>query len=334
MFDLLIDVANACRDERLGGPGTSWDRFDRVMGAWRESVNPHSRPLLVADENLARDFRDAASRERWAALVRSGTMLTAPHADSVILETARASGAAVLSRDGFVAHRRVHSWIQGDSEHFWRWTVDRDGRVEIRLEPMGVRNDYSITRAVEKGDLKRLGLEDASLRDAVLARVYKCDNLGCELSASILSELPAVSQGRPICPRCRRSLRDRGPRPPGRRLKFLVGGRDEGSEVLGDGELVVLGTSPSSAGTIDLSEFGDAGCINPSHLKLSVLGGQVVAEPLAGSPAHVQRWRDRRWHAPEELSGSTTLLPRDRILLPSEFAIEQSAREYVVSEFY
>jgi hypothetical protein len=334
MFDLIIDVANACRDERLGGSGTSWDRFDRVMSAWRQFVNPHSCPLLVADDNLARDFRDRASRERWAAQVRGGTMLTTPHADSVILDTARSTGAAVLSRDGFVAHRRVHSWIQGDSEHFWRWTVDRDGRVEIRLEPMGVRNDYSITRAVERGDLKRLGLEDAELREAVLARVYKCDNLVCPLSVSVMSELPAVSQGRPICPSCRRPLRDRGPRPPGRRLKFLIGGQEVGSEVLGDGELVTLGTAPSSATTIDVSEFGEAGRINHSHLKLSVLGGQIVVEPMAGSPAQVQRWRDRRWQAPEELAGSTTLLHRDRVILPSEFTIEQSAREYVVSDFY
>lgn len=334
MFDLLIDVANACRDERLGGSGTSWDRLDRVMAAWRDQVNPHSRALLVADDNLARDFRDSASRERWAAEVRGRTMLTSPHADAVILDTARSTGASVLSRDGFVAHRRVHSWIQGDSEHFWRWTVDRAGRVGIRLEPMGVRNDYSITRAVEKGDLKRLGLEDAALRETVLSRVYRCDNAACELSESVLSKLPAVSQGRAICPACRRPLRDRGPRPPGRRLKVFVAGEEVGSEVLGDGEVVTLGTAPRSAATIDISEFGDAEGINRSHLRLEVRGGQVVAESIAGSPVQVQRWRDRQWQEPQVLAGPTTLLPRDRIILPSRCTIEQSAREYVVSEFY
>ena len=334
MFDLLVDIANACRDERLGGVGTGWERLDRVMAAWRDQVNPHSQVLLVADENLARDFRDDASRQRWAAEVRQESMVTAPHADTVILDRARATGAAVLSRDGFVAHRRVHSWVQGDSEHFWRWSIGRAGQVEIRLEPMSVRNDYSITRAVEQGDFKRLGLGDATLRERILSRVYKCETPTCELAGPVLHELPAAARGSAVCPTCRRPLRDRGPRPPARRLKFLFAGDEVGSEVLGDGEQVTLGTAPSSATAFDLSEFGSMPDIKPAHLHVRVMGGQVVVEPVDGSAVHVQRWRDRQWQPLEQVSCPTTLLPRDRISLPSGLTIEQSARAYIVSEYF
>lgn len=117
--DLLVDLSNVCRDKDLGGRAdASWDRYELVLAAWRDQINRDSRVLAVADDSLFRMLRTMQDKAAFVAAQGRGEVITAPDADPVILDMARETGAAVLSRDGYVGHRRKHDWIQGDAEHF------------------------------------------------------------------------------------------------------------------------------------------------------------------------------------------------------------------------
>ncbi|MDB5478887.1 MAG: hypothetical protein JWM96_1382 [Alphaproteobacteria bacterium] len=337
MHDLLVDLANLARDERLGGVDTAdWARVDRVLSHWRAHLNPHSNWLLVADDNLARDFGTAEARDRWTQLVRSGELISAPDADPVLLERARTTGASVLSHDGFVGHRRRHSWIQGDAEHFFRWRVDQGDQLAIVLEPMRVVGDYTMTRAAEKDERKARGFGTRDLVDGPLAQMYRCVNPTCRASADdLLQVMPVRVSGRVACPECRRPVVARGPRPPGRRLKLLLHEQELDVVQLADGQQLVLGRGPGPA-RWDVALLGaDTSKISRDHVRLSIRGGQVVAEDLnSTNGTGLARWSPSRraWEPAQKLLDPTTLLARDRLELPGSLVVQQSGLRYVVPD--
>jgi hypothetical protein len=331
--DLLVDVSNVCKDEYLGGAHVSWARLDKLMNAWRKQVNPDSRPLYVADDSLSREMRDPQSRERWGRMIRSGDLVSVPDADELILRLAAETGAAVLARDAYLGHRRRHTWVQGDDEHFWRWEVDDSGDIAIILEPMTVAGDYTMTSAMDKDTRKRLGYR-RSEHEVLLQFVYRCANPICVLSSSpVIPIMPAIVNDAAVCPECRRPLRSRGPRPAARRLKLMVAGKEAAEEILEEEDVLVVGRS-SAPGCWDIAAVIDAHLRLPNNLiRLRLRGGQVVAEPIAEE--QVVAWQrfdpgKQLYETPRALDTSQTLLARDRLLISATVRIEQSARSYVV----
>jgi hypothetical protein len=160
--------------------------------------------------------------------------------------------------------------------------------------------------------------------------MYKCENVSCALSGPRLREIPAVSNTLPVCPACRRPLRDRGPRPAARRIKILDHGEVVGTEDIGDGEAVTFGTAPDTAIHVDLSMLRNASTLRSRHVRVAVQGGQAVVEPAGDGEVWVQRWLRKAWQSPEVVLEVTTLRRRDRIVLPGGVSLEQSGKDYVV----
>ena len=222
--DLLVDLSNVCRDKDLGGrAAASWERYTLVLAAWREQVNKDSVVLAIADNNLFGLLVTMQDKSAFVAAQGRGDVITAPDADPVILDKARETGAAVLSHDGFVGHRRRHGWIQGDAEHFWSWSALPGGRVRIQRRDMRVRSDYTLTSAAERDERKAKNL---LYTDGVplLERVWVCRRPSCPRSEEEpLTVPPLLWHGRALCPDCRYEVEDIGEREPGRLMKVKFG---------------------------------------------------------------------------------------------------------------
>lgn len=335
--DLLVDLSNVCRDDRLGGnEGASWSRYERVMQAWREQVNAASVVLAVADNNLIRKFETVQDKAAYTSALGRGEVISAPDADPVILERARETGAAVLSKDGFVGHRRKHDWIQGDAEHFWSWQSRPDGSVRILRRDMQVKGGYTMTAAAEKDERKAKNLRDTDAQD-LLARFWRCRNAACPRSAEEpLNDPPRLHYGRTLCPACREPVSDAGPRPPGRGFKVIADGSEQARFVLLDRQVLMLGRGDGT-GVLDLSGVAAAaGKLSREHVRLEIRGGQPVATDLGSrNGTKVERWdtRSKGWGPLRTLEHgvAVTLLPRDRLVLAGAVNVEQSARSYVVA---
>lgn len=335
--NLLVDLSNVCRDDRLGGDEeASWNRYVRVMQAWREQVNAASLVLAVADNNLIRKFQTVQDKAAYTSAVGRGEVISAPDADPVILERARETGAAVLSKDGFIGHRRKHDWIQGDAEHFWSWQSRPDGSIRILRRDMQVKGAYTMTVAAEKDERKAKNLRDTDAQD-LLGRFWRCRNLSCPRSAEEpLGDPPRLHFGRILCPACREPVSDAGARPPGRGFKVLADGSEQARFSLLDRQILTLGRGDVT-GVLDLSGVAvTAGKLSREHVRLEIRGGQPVATDLGSrNGTSVERWNTRTkvWEflQPLEQGVTVTLLPRDRLVLAGSVIIEQSARSYVVA---
>jgi hypothetical protein len=336
--DLLVDLSNVCRDDRLGGDEeASWSRYERVIRAWREQVNAASVVLAVADNNLIRKFVTVQDKAAYTSALGRGEVISAPDADPVILERARETGAAVLSKDGFVGHRRKHDWIQGDAEHFWSWQSRPDGSVRILRRDMQVKGAYTMTAAAEKDERKAKNLRDTDAQD-LLARFWRCRNTACPRSAEEpLNDPPRLHYGRILCSACREPVSDAGPRPPGRGFKVLADGSEQARFSLLDRQVLTLGRSDGTD-VLDLSSVAAAaaGKLSREHVRLEMRGGQPVVTDLGSlNGTTVERWdtRTRSWGPLRTLERgvAVTLLPRDRLVLAGTVRVEQSARSYVVA---
>lgn len=337
--DLLVDLSNVCRDERLGGGTTpNWERYQRVLGAWRGQINASSQVLAVADESLMRHLEKRADKQAFIAALSSGEAIQVPDADPVLLDEARLTGAAVLSRDGFVGHRRRHDWIQGNAEHFWSWRIVR-GDVRVVRRDMKVRNQFTMTSAAEKDERKARGLlrDDA---DIVLSRLWRCAQVQCERSCdTILGDPPALRRGVAKCPSCGAPAVDMGPRESGRIFKLTSAGTELARFGLLDGSGVTLGrvTSRTEAYRDIATASSQPSKISREHARLELRGGQAVVTDLASrNGTLLERWNplEHRWDQGSRLDShqAATMLPRDRVTFPGGIHVEQSAREYVVLE--
>lgn len=336
--DLLVDLSNVCRDKKLGGPElASWNRYARVMQAWREQINPASVVLAVADSNLIRKFGTMKDKAAYTAAEGRGEVISAPDADPVILEQAQRTGAAVLSRDGYVGHRRRHDWIQGDAEHFWSWSAAADGNIRIVRRDMDFKGPYTVTRAAESDERKEKNLRDTDATP-LLARFWRCRNSACARSSEDpLRDPPALYYGSVQCPSCRHAVEDAGARPAGRGFKVLAEDTDEIRFSLLDGQMLILGRLEGDR-RLNLAGLSEsAGKLSRDHARIELRGGQAVATDLgSGNGTVLQRWDSNRrsWGPVRALKPhvAVTLLPRDRIVLAGIVRIEQSGRDYVVAQ--
>src|SRR3954470_24283446 len=100
---VIVDLSNVCRDESLSDSPNraAWSRFERLMQAWREQIEPNPQGIALADENLRFLFGPADRRE-FELAERSGLVrVVSGAADTEILRWAETSGASVLSKDRF-----------------------------------------------------------------------------------------------------------------------------------------------------------------------------------------------------------------------------------------
>ena len=335
MRDLLVDLSNACRDDRLGGKETAdWHRLDLLIGVWKRDINPDTDFYFVADNNLARYFRNKGDRDRWQQLTASDTLKSVEHADTEILRLAFETGASVLSCDKFDAHRRQFPWVNDDQQHFWEWSANPQQGVVIRRRSMGHLPAADLTRAEEKSTLKALGLSD---EDPLLNRLWRCCKPGCKYSdRQAVTRVPAKSQDRAICPLCHTPLIDLGERPRARRLKLVnAESRLVDTKGLADGQNVTVGRG-EGVNVWDVSLAGPCDGVSRKHARLDVRAGQVVVTDLGSTNGTwVANWNPavRTWLEPVKVECATTLRARDRIELPNGLWIEQSGARYVVPEF-
>ncbi len=150
-IDVVIDVSNVARDDRLPGCGAAacWDRVESVRRAWIDMTRSGAGVLLVADASLGRHLGDHC-RPTYNRLRTAKEVLVHDLADTEILGIAEVNDAAVISRDYFKDHRSTFPWIQGNSDRFFVWTAVPDG---VRLEPhdMGVATEFTMSLARRRG---------------------------------------------------------------------------------------------------------------------------------------------------------------------------------------
>ena len=244
---VIVDLSNVCRDESFGSAPQKavWDRFVRLMAAWQDQIEPRPRGVAVADENL-RFLLAPADRREFQMAERSGLVRSVSGAaDHEILRWAHRSGAAVLSKDRFVGHRRQHPWIQGATDRFYAWETDRSGEVRIVPLDMGVAGAYSLSRGEEADLLKERGLDPRRSSDReVLTHAFRCTNRKC-LTATFSPERllvpPVRKQRQPVCPGCNLALEDLGPRPGAVEIVVETGEQVLARRVVVDGGEVTLG---------------------------------------------------------------------------------------------
>lgn len=249
---LIVDLSNVCRDWLLSPDGdrlsldrsASWRAVERVMAAWRAQMSRSPRGIAIADESL-RPLLRSGDRQLLAEAEQSGEVRFVPEADRLILELARSTDAAVLTRDRFVGHRREHPWIQGVTGRFYGWEVDDDGAVSIVALDMGTSTAYSISRGEEADRLKERGLDPRDPADReLLLHVYRCTDARCLTARFTPQRLlvpPAVAGRRPICPGCGNDLQDLGPRAGTVEIVVGLGERELIRRVLEDGATTTIG---------------------------------------------------------------------------------------------
>ncbi len=155
MRDLLVDLSNACRDERLGGGEVAdWARLDRLIATWLRDINPDTDFYFIADDSLSGHFRASQDLMRWKHMRTQGILESVPHADTRVLALALKTGASVLSCDRFMAHRRDFPWVDDDQQHFWDWTTNSQHEVLIQRRAMGHFPAADLTRAEEQSALR------------------------------------------------------------------------------------------------------------------------------------------------------------------------------------
>lgn len=335
MRDLLVDLSNACRDQRLGGNGAAdWRRLDRLLDTWKRDINPDSDFYFVADDNLAGFFRSDEDRARWRALKTKGNLTSVGKADPVLLDIAFQTGASVLSCDRFLGHRRQFPWVDKDQQHFWDWAKTDDGNVAIRRRAMGHFPSADLTQAEESDARKAQGLSD---QDPLLDSLWRCRTHDCKYAHKpAVTRMPVKASEQATCPVCHGVLINLGPRPKARKLKLIDSqGRTLHTKNLAEGQNVVVGRGPN-INTWDLSLFVPSNRLSRQHARLEVRAGQVVVTDLSSkNGTRIANWNPsaQEWLPPEAIQSPTTLRARDRIELPGGLRIEQSGARYVVPEF-
>lgn len=133
--DVVVDVSNVCFEDRLGSKAAvDLFRVRRIADEW-QNQRGESTFAFIADRSLGRHHLATEQRPLYRSLVSSGKILEADHADPVFLQLADATGAAVLSNDGFKDFRRTHRWLETTRRCFG-WTVSGD-TVQIHDRDLG-----------------------------------------------------------------------------------------------------------------------------------------------------------------------------------------------------
>ena len=335
---VIVDLSNVCRDESLGAAATkaTWDRFVRVMKAWRDQIEPSPQGVAIADENL-RFLFSGADRREFELAERSGLVRTVSGAaDHEILRWAERSGAAVLSKDRFVGHRRQHPWIEGAVGRFFAWETDHSGMVRITARDMGVAAAYSLSRGEEADLLKERGLDPRRPSDReLLTHAFRCTNRDCltaRFSPDRLLVPPARKQHQPVCPGCGRALEDLGPRPGAIEIVIEAGERELARKVVEDGGQLTLGRAdvPNERGAEAARDFGR---VSRAHIGVSVERSRLrICDLESRNGTSIARWDSvaRTFTEPEPLAAGerVELGHRDVAILADVLRVRRSGQQF------
>lgn len=341
-IELVVDLANVCRSEDVPPTGSaSLARLDVLADAWARwpSAFESPRVRLVADSTLRGDLsRDDRRRlkdyeaDRWAEVH--------DYADPVILDHAERHGCIVLTRDQFVGFRRERPWIESAPDQFVTWHVDGNG---VRLEQANWlrRSDYSVSRAVERDELKALRLDPTSRQGASLLRhAYRCDNPACMRRAfgpsdAEVAPAPTSHGGEPVCQGCRQPLTVVGRRAETAILKVKALRTDaEWSRLpMGQHASITVGRASTDLSLSELVSEEDLRRISREHLLVHFDGHRVLITDLGSSNGtSIEHWdrANRRLDSAAKIPEGVRveLRPRDRVTLGGVLLVERSGRRF------
>lgn len=335
---VIVDLSNVCRDESLSDSSNkaAWSRFERVMKAWQDQIESNPRGVAIADENL-RFLLGPADRRQFELAERSGLVrVVTGAADSEILRWAEASGALVLSKDRFVGHRRQHPWIQGTTDRFYKWEIDRAGNVRIVAADMGTSGAYSLSRGEEADLLMARGLDPRRASDReILTHAYRCTNSRCltaKFSPDRLLVPPARRQRQPVCPGCEQPLEDLGPRPGAVEIVIETSDQEVGRKLVEEGTELTLGRSdvPKLRNDAGAQSIGR---VSRAHISVRVERSRLrICDLQSRNGTAIQRWDSvaRKLSDPEPVpSGEQVELGhRDVVLLGGTLRVRRSGQQF------
>jgi hypothetical protein len=338
--ELLVDLSNVLRDDRLGGPADSaaWSRLDVLADAWERWPSKFDRPhvRLVADSSLRQQL-SSEDRRRLKDAEAAGWAETHDYADEPLLDLAESAGCLVLTRDQFLGHRRQRPWIE-TSNQFLTWHVDE--AVTLEAADLAGRTGYSLSRAEEADDLKAHHLRpDTSKGAALLTGVYRCENESCVRRAFTPAGADvapfAGPRGEALCAGCKQALSLVGRRSEVAVVRLSAASDPKWTEriPLAAGGALVLGRASSSLSLKSMLSDDALRRISREHLSLAFNGRRLVALDLSstnGTTVQVWDWTGRQHGAASPLPPhhALTVGPRDRLILGGALVVERSGRRY------
>ncbi len=332
---MVVDVSNIVRDLQL--PGCSpccWDRVELVLNAWRDQIDPDAAFYLVIDTRSAKRLgTDCIEKYRRAS--RAGDVREYSYADPEILSFAEQTAAAVLTGDYYRDERRKFPWVDGNTDRFFHWRF-QSGVAKIVPRTMGIPTEFSKSRAEERTELKGLGA-DLSIRDVQqgLTNSYRCDNRDCwrhQFSPDLFIGIPDLTEPlSPRCSTCGSQLVMLGETGQVVQLKLWAKDSDSVRRVtLTRGQSVVVGRATEPKLIAELLGQ-DAHEISRRHAIIEWDGTTLrVADLGSKNGTSLLRWeqRTRCLQAPETVTDSTDVGPRDQISLAAVLNIQRSGRKY------
>ena len=286
MARAVVDLSEVvCFTDLDGGRPASLLRLGLVIDALGRHVAEESVPVYaVAPRSLLSDA-DLTSNERmvvrrWAD---DGVVEVVPEMEDRVLEVAELIGLPVLTRSRAEQFRDHHPW------------VDEPGRLLAAVP--GAGGPVLVAR-VGRGAVPAVG-EPSPMGARLLARVWKCPESNCSsfggdsdspfadmrtVTSPVAQPPPALKAGVPTCPRHGIKLSDAGPRPAVEILSVRIDDVLRRRFVVAEGQPVVVGRAPESAGGVMLGQWlsDDARkWISRGHASFALSGGDLTVQDVS-----------------------------------------------------
>lgn len=345
-YDFIIDLSNVCRSEELGAPTNGASL--KCMAALERAIARHlggRTPILfyIADKSLWPLLRMSGVSEReiteWKTR-HQRRLIENEVADGPILRMASTEGRKVITRDTYRDHRRLHPWLQNNSEDFFGWER-RDDTIVLVQRTLEALSESEVSRYSEQRDLKSSQLNVSQKEDQrVLESLYQCQKLSCELRQASPSFLPKPPNRRRKdrdvleCPVCHEEVREIGHigRVAQFKFKILETGnsgritfRVDSDVVIGRQDFINSLSSP----TDDDRDIVRA--VSGQHLLVHVTASACkIADNNSSNGTQISRWNsDGTYGAPMELSSDLAgLNQNDKVYLGGVIELMRSGRKY------
>jgi hypothetical protein len=221
-YDFIIDLSNVCRSEELGAPsgGASLKCMALLERAIARHLDGRSPVLVyVADKSLWPLLKNSGTSDReindWK-LRHQRRLVENDVADGPILRMASTDGSKVITKDTYRDHRRLHPWLQNNSEDFFGWAYDED-RIVLVPRTLEALSESDVSRFSEQRDMKSSQLDISQKEDQqILESLFQCQTVSCALRQANPSYLPKPPNRRRKersileCPQCREPVREIG----------------------------------------------------------------------------------------------------------------------------
>ena len=339
--NLIIDLSNICRDDRLSPPGSDadWNRLRALLDAIDRMEDVHySGYYLVADRTL-RGRLDAAGKRELRSAEADGYLELQEFADERLVELAFGASPLVdpilVTNDWLDDFRR--SYPELDSALAVAWEPDGNGRPLPTLRSFGTRTHHRVSRKEEEGELRRRRLLRREVQEEAARWYYQCSSKGCAVAAfwpEHLDELPKfdADDRQFVCPGCGSRLKRRGERQPAVQVIVFHGDREVARLLVETG--IEVGRADDQ-GCIGLGRFLDGqavASVSRKHVRVHVDGERVEIEDLASkNGTRIEPRVEGR--APIQLAPGERVewKLRDSVVLPDSIRLERSGRRLPVT---